>query len=74
MEMIVVKVRLVDWKIGKCINTILPFQQHGGSCASFFLFLGKFLKKEKVPKISDFGLLLWPDSGDLDYVYSSFLQ
>ncbi len=38
------------------------------------LFLGKFLKKEKVPKISDFGLLLWPDSGDLDYIYSSFLQ
>jgi hypothetical protein len=34
MEMIVVKVRLVDWKNGKCGNTILPFQ-HGGSCASF---------------------------------------
>ncbi len=67
------KVRqVVDWKNGKCGTTILPFQD-GGSYASFFFFFffgGKiFEKKKKVPKISDFGLLLWPDSGDLDYIY-----
>ncbi len=67
------KVRLVDWKNAKCLNTILPFQ-HGGGAVRPFVFFGKFSRKEKVPKISDFGLLLWPDSGDLDYKYSSFLQ
>jgi hypothetical protein len=36
-----------------------------------FFFFGQIFE---VPKISDFGLLLLPDSGDLDYIYSSFLQ
>jgi hypothetical protein len=49
MEMIVVKVRLVDWKNGKCGNTILPFQ-HGGSCASPPFFLGQIFEKRKSAK------------------------
>jgi len=49
MEMIVVKVRLVDWKNAKCVNTILPFQ-HGGSCASFCLFWENFREKKKCQK------------------------